>query len=174
MPSTPLDFYISPPNRLSSPSKATHRANVPYSRSIGGLSTRSKIGREEIKWQELLTHFRSVQAKHEKARRQALGADVPSFSNLADIERPEAPSHPPPPSGRMSVSSNRPQIRRKVTGGEIVNANANAAAGRAGALSPLNPRARVPALASAMNAQQTPTPAGAPGKGRRSVDLGRK
>lgn len=142
---------------------------------MGGLSTRSKIGRDEIKWQELLTHFRSVQAKHEKARRQALGADVPSFSNLADIERPDAQSHPPPPSGRMSVSSNRPQIRRKVTGGEIINASANTATGRAGALSPLNPRARVPALvATSMNAQQTPTPAGPPGKGRRSVDLGRK
>ncbi|KAL4264490.1 VAC14 family protein [Pleurotus pulmonarius] len=166
--------FISLRNRLNAVNSAGFLHIAPKS-SMGGLSTRSKIGRDEIKWQELLTHFRSVQAKHEKARRQALGADVPSFSNLADIERSEAPSHPPPPSGRMSVSGNRPQIRRKATGGEIISANANAAtAGRAGALSPLNPRARVPALASAMNSQQTPTPAGAPGKGRRSVDLGRK
>ncbi|KAF9498847.1 ARM repeat-containing protein [Pleurotus eryngii] len=166
--------FISLRNRLNAVNSAGFLHIAPKS-SMGGLSTRSKIGRDEIKWQELLTHFRSVQAKHEKARRQALGADVPSFSNLADIERPDAPSHPPPPSGRMSVSSNRPQIRRKVTGGEIINASANTTTGRAGALSPLNPRARVPALvATSMNAQQTPTPAGALSKGRRSVDLGRK
>lgn len=37
------------------------------------MATRSKLAREDIKWQELLQHFRSVQAKHEKARRLALG-----------------------------------------------------------------------------------------------------
>ncbi|KAF9050517.1 hypothetical protein BJ165DRAFT_1525738 [Panaeolus papilionaceus] len=41
------------------------------------ISKCSEIGRDDIKWQELLLHFRTVQAKHEKVRRQALGSDTP-------------------------------------------------------------------------------------------------
>lgn len=34
-----------------------------------------KTGKDEIKWQELLSHFRSVQARHERARRQLQAVD---------------------------------------------------------------------------------------------------
>ena len=44
------------------------------------------MGREDIKWQELLQHFRFVQARHEKARRQAMGTDVGRGSMLGSDE----------------------------------------------------------------------------------------
>ncbi|WVR06414.1 hypothetical protein IAU60_003445 [Kwoniella sp. DSM 27419] len=45
-------------------------------------TTRSKLsGKDEIKWQELLSHFRSVQGRHEKARRQLHSADIGSSSS---------------------------------------------------------------------------------------------
>ncbi|TXT15887.1 hypothetical protein VHUM_00390 [Vanrija humicola] len=47
--------YVPPPNKPNS-----------YSGNVG--SGRTKVG--EIKWQELLAHFRAVQARHERARRQ--------------------------------------------------------------------------------------------------------
>ena len=51
-------------------------------------STRSRIGRDEIKWQELLTHFRSTQMRHEKARRQAIGeGDNASTPGYFDRDR---------------------------------------------------------------------------------------
>lgn len=127
---------------------------------MGSLSgTRSKIGREEIKWQELLLHFRSVQSKHEKARRQALGTDAFS-SGLSDSDwNEERDSRPGRSSG--SGSGTRPAVRRKVTGEINVGApGATAVApgplsARSGILSPLNPRARGQSglLASAVIAQ---------------------
>jgi vacuole morphology and inheritance protein 14 len=38
-------------------------------RTVTTVSTRSNLSREDIEWQELLSHFRTVQTKHEKARR---------------------------------------------------------------------------------------------------------
>jgi vacuole morphology and inheritance protein 14 len=108
---------------------------------MGALSTRSKMGREEIKWQELLTHFRSIQAKHEKARRTALGADTTPFSGFSDAEK-QSDLSTGERSGRPSISS-RPPIRRKVTGDLPVISNLNPPLPtRSGILSPLNPRAR--------------------------------
>jgi len=46
-------------------------------------ATRSKlVGKDEIKWQELLSHFRSVQARHEKARRQLQAGESGSVSSI--------------------------------------------------------------------------------------------
>jgi vacuole morphology and inheritance protein 14 len=115
-------------------------------RTVGQLATRSKIGRDEIKWQELLSHFRSVQAKHEKARRQALGADSSPHSEFADTERT---SDPPGGSGPgtdrvgRSLAAGRAPLRRRVTGELPLNPIAVPTPGRPGALSPLNPKARV-------------------------------
>jgi len=123
---------------------------------------RSKIAnKEEIKWQDLLNHFRNVQAKHEKARRQESGGpsggDGPyaasSFSNSASMNG-------------ANGNPVRPQSRRKST-----NETAGQGSGAGGpprdvipparpaplalALSPLNPRARgapaLPALAQVNN-----------------------
>jgi vacuole morphology and inheritance protein 14 len=118
-----------------------YRATAPF-------SGRAKLGREEIKWQELLAHFRSVQVRHEKARRVALGMENP----LADGLLGEGVSGSHGEKGYSNGapgSSARPSSRRRVTG-ELhgppsTNAPASAGSGmmgRAGALSPLNPRAR--------------------------------
>lgn len=137
-------------------------------RSISPLASRSKLGRDEIKWQELLLHFRSVQAKHEKARRQALGADT-SFSDFSDLDgKQESGVNTGERTGRPTATGSRPGLRRKVTGGEMPMNVAVPAAGsgplpvRSGVLSPLNPRARV----QAVNAQQQ--------KQRRTISLTRK
>lgn len=121
-------------------------------RSVGPLSTRSKLGREEIKWQELLLHFRSVQAKHEKARRQALGADTTPFSGFsATTEKPTDTG------GSRSTTVGRPAMRRRVTGGEVPPPPPSILPPR-NVLSPLNPRARGQSglLPSALNPQSPP------------------
>ncbi|KAF5358988.1 hypothetical protein D9758_004832 [Tetrapyrgos nigripes] len=119
--------------------------------SASPLSNRSKLVRDEIKWQELLQHFRSVQSKHEKARRQAMGTDMSTFSGFPEFDRQsdqgERIGRPP--------TVTRPGMRRKVTGGEVGSIPPNNAPNnspsspgptsstfslRAGALSPLNPR----------------------------------
>ncbi|KAH7343417.1 vacuolar protein 14 C-terminal Fig4p binding-domain-containing protein [Rhizoctonia solani] len=88
------------------------------------VANRSKVTRDEIKWQELLSHFRSVQAKHEKARRRDLAIE-PEFSFIDANE-----------SDRAQGSSGRPMMRRKVS-----SQPSDMPTGRqGGALSPLNPR----------------------------------
>ncbi|KAJ1309025.1 hypothetical protein OPQ81_004706 [Rhizoctonia solani] len=85
---------------------------------------RSKVTRDEIKWQELLSHFRSVQAKHEKARRRDLAIE-PEFSFIDPNE-----------SDRAQGPSARPGMRRKVS----AQPSDIPASRQSGALSPLNPR----------------------------------
>ncbi|KAF7355629.1 hypothetical protein MSAN_01480200 [Mycena sanguinolenta] len=112
-----------------------------FLRTVGSTAgARSKIGRDEIKWQELLLHFRSIQSKHEKSRRQAMGVDALAFSSgLSDSDKNEdRPSR---------TAGSRPGVRRRVTGEINVGAAMAAVApgplsARSGALSPLNPRAR--------------------------------
>ena len=100
-------------------------------------STRSKLVREDIKWSELLSHFRSVQSRHEKARRQSSGET--DFAHVAEF----LPSNDKASAGTSSSTStnvngttSRPAIRRRVTG----TSSADRPPSRA--LSPLNPRAR--------------------------------
>ncbi|OSX59406.1 hypothetical protein POSPLADRAFT_1151047 [Postia placenta MAD-698-R-SB12] len=127
--------FVSLRNRLSAVNSSGFLHIAPKS-TVGNISsTRSKLGREDIKWQELLSHFRSVQARHERARRQALGSDSVSFPGFPDIDKP---SNPPPAATPAAPSSTRPTIRRKVTGEVPVRPPSRSG----GALSPLNPRAR--------------------------------
>jgi vacuole morphology and inheritance protein 14 len=113
---------------------------------MGPLSTRSKIGRDEIKWQELLLHFRSIQAKHEKARRQALGTDTSPYTDFSDTEKPGdlpgAGGQSAERTGRPASVVGRAPLRRRVTGELPLNPTTVPTPGRSGALSPLNPRAR--------------------------------
>ncbi|KAF9814389.1 hypothetical protein IEO21_05123 [Rhodonia placenta] len=127
--------FVSLRNRLSAVNSSGFLHIAPKS-TVGNISsTRSKLGREDIKWQELLSHFRSVQARHERARRQALGSDSVSFPGFPVIDKP---SNPPPAATPAAPSSTRPTIRRKVTGEVPVRPPSRSG----GALSPLNPRAR--------------------------------
>lgn len=110
-------------------------------RSVGTIATRSKLGRDDIKWQELLHHFRSVQARHEKARRQQFGADGTSFSEFPDGDKLSEPLGIGLAGERVGRPTSRPPMRRKATGD--IPAGPGAPAIRSGALSPLNPRARM-------------------------------
>ncbi|TFY64489.1 hypothetical protein EVJ58_g2597 [Rhodofomes roseus] len=115
-------------------------------------STRSKLGRDDIKWQELLSHFRMVQGRHEKARRQALGTDTTPFAGFTMNEKPA--TNGPTTSTPAAPSSLRPQIRRKVTGGE---GPARPPSRSSGVLSPLNPKARAQSGLLASNLAHPPT-----------------
>ncbi|KAK0491327.1 vacuolar protein 14 C-terminal Fig4p binding-domain-containing protein [Armillaria novae-zelandiae] len=175
--------FVSLRNRLNAVNSAGFLHIAPKS-TVGALSTRSKIGRDEIKWQELVQHFRSVQAKHEKARRQALGTDTTSFSEYTDPERPLD-------SGERSArnAGMRPPMRRRVTGDMSIHPNTPSApvpgpntpfSPRNGALSPLNPRARGNSgmLASAISPSGGPPTAAAvlaqqAQKQRRTISLNR-
>jgi vacuole morphology and inheritance protein 14 len=145
------------------------------------LNSRSKIGREDIKWQELLLHFRSIQAKHEKARRQALGTETTPFSGFSATNSDKLGE-----ALKSPVPSSRPPLRRKVTGPTsdqvlTVNNIPNAVQHRPGVLSPLNPRARgsTGMLASALSGGGQPVSptSGAgqqAGKQKRTLSLSRK
>lgn len=103
-------------------------------------STRSKLGREDIKWQELLQHFRAVQVKHEKARRQALGTDTTSFTAFPLANGIDSTKPPTPPSSSgIAPVSHAPPGRRKVTGDTGMRPPSRTG----GVLSPLNPKARM-------------------------------
>ncbi|PCH40841.1 ARM repeat-containing protein [Wolfiporia cocos MD-104 SS10] len=141
--------FVSLRNRLS----AVNLYTAPRSdhSNIGNISsTRSKLGREDIKWQELLSHFRSVQARHEKARRQGMGTDSIQFARFAVEDQPV-----PLPSSTVPVPQQaaRPGMRRKMTGDVPMRPPS-----RSGALSPLNPiraRGQTGMLASTL-AQHSP------------------
>ncbi|KAI0034126.1 vacuolar protein 14 C-terminal Fig4p binding-domain-containing protein, partial [Vararia minispora EC-137] len=132
--------FVALRNRLNAVNSAgfLHIAPKPAATSI---SSRSKLVRDEIKWGELLLHFRTVQSKHEKARRQAMGT---SFDNTTSF-----PPFSPLPA---ETTPTRPPVRRRVTGsGEPppqnvapLNPVTNRPPSRSGGLlSPLNPRSRV-------------------------------
>lgn len=138
-------------------------------RAVGNLSsTRSKLGREDIKWQELLQHFRTVQMKHEKARRQVLGTDVTSLTTFPYANGIDSTKPPTPPSG--SGVGPVPPSRRKVTGDGPLRPPS-----RSGVLSPLNPKSRVQSgLGSAVVPPTSPTAAQMQSKVKRTSSLSRK
>ncbi|TDL29855.1 ARM repeat-containing protein [Rickenella mellea] len=167
--------FVSLRNRLNAVNSAGFLHIAPRS-TAAPFSARSKIGRgEEIKWQELLTHFRSVQLRHEKARRQALGLDGSSSSGFSiSGERVNGPTT------GIQTSGVRPPMRRRVTG--EVSAPppaASSGASRGAALSPLNPRARASvgllSFAQQPTRPRSPPVAGqAQSKGVRATSVGKR
>ncbi|ODN81757.1 hypothetical protein L202_02141 [Cryptococcus amylolentus CBS 6039] len=67
-------------------------------------TARSKIGKEEIKWQELLSHFRNVQNRHEKARRQLHSTDIGSATASVHFSSPSQ-TYPTSAPGTATLSS---------------------------------------------------------------------
>ncbi|PPQ78225.1 hypothetical protein CVT25_015544 [Psilocybe cyanescens] len=133
--------FVSLRNRLNAVNSAGFLQVAPKS-NVGPLASRSKMGRDDVKWQELLLHFRSVQAKHEKARRQALGNDNSPITGLPEDRISETSEKV----GKAVPPGTRPPMRRRVTG-EVSMPNIvpmPPAPSRGGALSPLNPKARGP------------------------------
>ncbi|KAH9959873.1 vacuolar protein 14 C-terminal Fig4p binding-domain-containing protein [Russula dissimulans] len=121
--------FISLRNRLNAVNSAGFLHIAPKPSTVATVATRSKLARDEIKWPELLAHFRTVQTRHERARRVALGNAPDISSTLPSSTLPE-----------------RPVARRRVTGttpsGSSVGIGGPSTA-QPRALSPLNPRARV-------------------------------
>jgi vacuole morphology and inheritance protein 14 len=140
-------------------------------RTVGPLASRSKLGRDEIKWQELLSHFRLVQAKHEKARRQTLGTDASMSSDFLDAGDPPGGSGLGMDRTSRPLAVGRTPLRRRVTGELPLNPTA-VPTPRPGALSPLNPKARVGA---AVQNGTTAAPVGSqPPKQKRMSSIPRK
>ncbi|KAH9943223.1 ARM repeat-containing protein [Epithele typhae] len=167
--------FLSLRNRLNAVNTASFPQITPKS-TVGNLSsTRSKLGREDIKWQELLQHFRTVQMKHEKARRQALGTDVTSFTSYSYTNGIDG-SKPSPPTSAGTTASQRPGVRRKMTGEGPVRPPSRSG----GVLSPLNPKSRVGAAAVLPGPQPPASPttaasqAQAQAKVKRALSLSRK
>ncbi|KAG2033639.1 vacuolar protein 14 C-terminal Fig4p binding-domain-containing protein, partial [Suillus americanus] len=130
--------FVSLRNRLNAVNSAGFLHIAPKA-TPNPIASRSKLGRDEIKWQELLNHFRALQSKHEKARRQDLG----NASSQDDITI--TPLSPP--------ASSKPPMRRRVTGDLPVPPIIPAKP----ALSPLNPKARQNGLlASTLQGATTP------------------
>ncbi|KAL1680725.1 vacuolar protein 14 C-terminal Fig4p binding-domain-containing protein, partial [Schizophyllum commune] len=176
--------FVSLRNRLNAVNSAGFLHIAPKS-SIS-IPARSKVNRdrEEIRWQELLQHFRTVQGKHEKARRLALGSDGSPFTSFLEAERYGDPSATSGGPSRPSTAT-RPPMRRKVTGSPetaTVNPQASPPAQQrgGGALSPLNPRARgqTGLLSSVMSSQSSQQSSGSGGQAakpkRVPLNLGRK
>jgi vacuole morphology and inheritance protein 14 len=173
MPSTLQAFCKYLPRCRSPPfSRNEITISCTYRTSMGSVSGRSKIGRDEIKWQDLLQHFRQVQGRHEKARRQATGVDASPLSGYPELEKTEVYNEKTP------RSSGRVPMRRRVTGGDL---GTTVPTPRSGVLSPLNPKARGPSgvltsshagvVTNNLNAAASLTQAQ---KGRRPPDLLRK
>ncbi|KAG1735700.1 vacuolar protein 14 C-terminal Fig4p binding-domain-containing protein [Suillus paluster] len=115
--------FVSLRNRLNAVNSAGFLHIAPKS-TPNPITSRSKLGRDEIKWQELLNHFRALQSKHEKARRQDLGNSTSQDDiTITPLSQP------------MSA---KPPMRRRVTGDLPVPPVIPPKP----ALSPLNPKAR--------------------------------
>lgn len=131
------------------------------------MASRSKIGRDDIKWQELLLHFRSVQGKHEKARRTALGTETAPFSGFSGNSSDKTGETSATGAGRTTMANAntpRPQMRRRVTGNEPPVPNIPPR----NTLSPLNPRRGQTGYLPSALGPQSPTSA-QPGKAQPRV-----
>jgi len=142
--------FLSLRNRLNAVNSAGFLHIAPKS-TPNVLQTRSRIGRDEIKWQELLTHFRSVQLRHEKGRRQAMGGDGASISmsgysdrdlDLGGLHLNQKENIGDRAGQKQPAVLARPNIRRRVTG-EVPVPSPGGGLVKPVALSPLNPKARV-------------------------------
>lgn len=162
--------FVSLRNRLNAVNSAGFLHISPKS-TPNVSSTRSRIGRDDIKWQELLTHFRSTQMRHEKVRRQAMGdgdnasITMPGYSDrdldLSGLHLNQKEVVGDNRSGLVrSAVVLRPGMRRRATGESSMPSGA---LGRSGALSPLNPKARVTSGLSTGNV--TGQPVGMAGNG---------
>ncbi|KAF8592196.1 ARM repeat-containing protein [Ramaria rubella] len=131
--------FVSLRNRLNAVSSMGYLHITPRG-GVSTATTRSKLAREDIKWQDLLSHFRAVQLRHEKARRQVLGDDIGPSGFTVDTRSPNANSG-------SNLAPGRPPMRRKAS--EIVQPM------RPPALSPLNPKARPNTGSSSSTQTQT-------------------
>nr|XP_019045512.1 vacuole morphology and inheritance protein 14 [Kwoniella bestiolae CBS 10118]OCF24442.1 vacuole morphology and inheritance protein 14 [Kwoniella bestiolae CBS 10118] len=121
---------------------STSKSSTGSTFSSAAAATKSRLGnKEEIKWQELLSHFRSVQAKHEKARRQLHSADLssihyssPSQSGLNSI--PNSTLLPSSKSGPGTMKKKSASTSASASGSRQNSVEVSSRSG----ISPLNPK----------------------------------
>jgi len=170
--------FVALRNRLNAVNSAGFLHIAPKPTAASSISTRSKMARDEIKWGELLSHFRTVQSKHEKARRQAMGTlsemgtSFPSMSAPADRD---PPSSRPPVRRRVTGSGDPPPAQTSSTSGSSTSAQGRPPSRTGGMLSPLNPRSRVQAsglLPSGIASPSAPAGQAAGTKPKRGLGVG--
>lgn len=134
------------------------RSTTPTPFSAVTATTRSKLSsKDEIKWQELLsrmstfrpyssdessdqTDFRSVQSRHEKARRQLHSGELGSMSSIHYSSPSQTYNSVPPTAGLQSAVLIPPKsatLKKKST---IVGRISSDSGGRISSMSPLNPK----------------------------------
>lgn len=150
--------FMSLRNRLNAVSSLGFVHIAPRSTVASGtLATRSKIVRDEIKWVELLGHFRNVQIKHEKSRRTGISGDngsVSGFSVNGETGGQSSSSREKANGDRMGDRSNGgPGARDAVPSRPLARRKGSA---QGGVLSPLNPKSRTGVLASLSSAGSKP------------------
>lgn len=147
---------VSPLGYLNAAPRAAYSA--PSVSSPGSVGPRSTVRRtDEIKWQELLVHFRQVQLKHQRLRAQTSDIDVPiqpSTSAGLSISRSGASSA----AGRRTGNGETMAVtQQRVASGKMGGQTPRSASGR-----PLSPQ-------SQSQSQQSSSA----GRGRRGTGLTR-
>ncbi|ORX37306.1 vacuolar protein 14 C-terminal Fig4p binding-domain-containing protein [Kockovaella imperatae] len=107
-------------------------------------AARSKFTKDEIKWQELLSHFRSVQARHEKARRQLHSVEMGTLGSV-HYSSPSQTFISAPSTAAVGSSSQIPKmatVRKKGAGPMTPGPSTSGLSGprSSSGLSSLNPR----------------------------------
>nr|XP_018262242.1 vacuole morphology and inheritance protein 14 [Kwoniella dejecticola CBS 10117]OBR84400.1 vacuole morphology and inheritance protein 14 [Kwoniella dejecticola CBS 10117] len=143
---------------------ASSKSSTGSTFSSAAAATKSRLGnKEEIKWQELLSHFRSVQNRHEKARRALHSNDLPSLSS-AHYSSPSQTGLPPPSTalGQGTLKGTSTSKKKSATSAngsrqnsiEVINSNSNvnsrnnSNSNNNTNMSPLNPR-RITSMSAA-------------------------
>ncbi|GHJ88688.1 hypothetical protein NliqN6_5090 [Naganishia liquefaciens] len=140
--------FVSLRNRLNAVSSMGYLHTMPkatYTSSVA--TTRSKIAsRDEIKWEDLLRHFRAVQNKHEKARRLAQMGDSGQLQSVGGFHFASGSTTSSPFGGTGSQPTGSSLTKRKVPGAAIRkesgnnSTNSGSKTQSGSVLSPLNPK----------------------------------
>lgn len=150
--------FVSLRNRLGAVSSMGFLHIAPRASFSSNVATaRSKMaGRDEIKWQELLVHFRKIQDRHEKVRRQAQLGEANHNHTLSGFHytntNASSSSNSNSPlnvataaSGSLGYSYGNASTRRRNNpgvGSRKDSGQSSASAKIASTLSPLNPNKR--------------------------------
>lgn len=144
--------FISLRARLSVVQSAGYVPSTQNSRTSSATSnvvsaTRSKLSggnKDEIRWSELLVHFRSVQNRHEKARRQLNSSELGGAGSNSSVHysSPSQTFNIAPPTGTLGANGQIPKsatMKKKSMSNGPRN-SLGGSIGGPGSMSPLNPK----------------------------------
>ncbi|KAJ9123994.1 hypothetical protein QFC22_000786 [Naganishia vaughanmartiniae] len=135
--------FVSLRNRLNAVSSMGYLHIVPKATYTSNVATtRSKIAaRDEIKWEDMLRHFRVVQNRHEKARRLAQMGEGGQFQTVTGFNFAGGSTSNSP----LGATNPTSTIKRKTLGGSVRKDTPHSSSNSgnkplSSVLSPLNPR----------------------------------